>query len=714
MVLIKKYQHRYTALSKYSLCVLLVYLALSMTACKGLFFVSTPTKKSKSSLAQTTPQDTNGNALSLTISKSSPLEYVEHRKTALTFQSSILPLVNAVQAGSAPPAATGPVALTSTISPVTNGILSIDTTHMMSDLNSYPTQHNADTNFTATFSLTGTFSKAVASSLQKCDVLAPYSSVACLISGFMIAGSALTTGSLQARMWVDGDATKVESNQFTTKRYILQKVSDSATSTPFSNTYGAYMNGAYYTALGSVANGASKLFRISGSTLTQLTNMNNGASDSINSLYAFNGYLYAIGHDSASRQKLFRTDGVTSIEQLTDTAAGGHDIPAIMGVCNNYLFFHASTNIANTSFRWFSFDGTTLRRLSNTIVSAGGHASAYRYAKCINGRMVFPAYNAGGRNKLFSSNGTDYMQISDIRGAGTNDNTFMSSAFTLNNRVYFAGQDAAGNYKILSTNGTDVVQHTDILAGGDDFTGLNPVLIGNKSFFSAYATAGNLKVFSFDGTTLTQLTNTNPGGSDAPSSYLLHTSEELFFTARTAAETLIYFVSDGSSYLRRLSPATGFGGFADLLGSSNMILFGGRDSSNNKKYFTYTTNRGAVRITNITPGGHDNIDNYDWATSSYQQDQLGTQEDDQLGTNFTFLAQEGSRYRIFATDGTNSMRMSDISDTGEDDIDFNWWCSGPSHPTNINGRLFFSAYSSITACKNELYMLCIYDGNSCI
>lgn len=108
-------------------------------------------------------------------------------------------------------------------------------------------------------------------------------------------------------------------------------------------------NGALYFAVDTATNpdvidSFYKLFKYDGTSITQVSNINDGGSDSPDGMMVFNGALYFAAKDNSNLSKLYKYDG-TNIVKISNIHSGDEG-PEPMAVVNGAMYFKA--NIDNS------------------------------------------------------------------------------------------------------------------------------------------------------------------------------------------------------------------------------------------------------------------------------------------------------------------------------------------------------------------------------
>jgi hypothetical protein len=270
-----------------------------------------------------------------------------------------------------------------------------------------------------------------------------------------------------------------------------------------------------------------------------------------------------------------------------------------------------------------------------------------------NGRLYFRGYDPSWRTKLFSTNGVDVRQHTNI--VPTNSD-WMNYFTPVGSRLYFsASVNTSSHYKIFSTDGSDLRQHSNLVSTGTDDP-QNLTALGNRLFFRARInTSGHYKLFSTDGTDLKQHTNLVSGNDDGLA-HLTAVGDRLFFRGRlNTSNHFKLFSTDGTDLKQHTNLVNGntdnIGGIYAFKGRA---LFIAQTASNQMKLFS-TDGTDLKQETNYKPGATDNV-SYVGMTDDY----------------FFYRAFEpGTNYqRLFVFDGTTHRLLVRINPTASDSLVF--------------------------------------------
>lgn len=204
------------------------------------------------------------------------------------------------------------------------------------------------------------------------------------------------------------------------------------------------------------AAGVTKLFSHDGTTLKQISDTCSGCSDvpAVFTQYATRpgNVAYLSLNTSVGKSKLFKTDG-TNLVQISDTLPGGNDAPTSVGFMGNYFFVTLKNSAGFTKL--YSYDGSALRQL--TDLNPGANDTIYDFygrlatlnsdvTMTFDGRFYFIGTDSSGATHLYSSNGTDLMQMTGFNT--TNGGEFIVPGacgskkpimYVNGSKVYFAG-----------------------------------------------------------------------------------------------------------------------------------------------------------------------------------------------------------------------------------------------------------------------------------
>ncbi|MGE0614363.1 MAG: hypothetical protein AB7P04_01875 [Bacteriovoracia bacterium] len=376
---------------------------------------------------------------------------------------------------------------------------------------------------------------------------------------FVVEATGSTTGNTNdepsPRITVDGIHYFSASNAMgNSKLYRLDGLSPvnvidalGAGSSDIYNTLTEFSGGIYLGA--SVSAGVTKLRKISGSGVEQVSNIVGGGTDFPIILGQFAGNLYfSANNGGAGQPRLYRTDG-SGIHLVSATTGAASDAISTQGfaVLGNYGYFVASD--ATTTNRLFRTDGTSVELVFNSG-SAGNDGVDAAKMTAIGSYVYFVGRNASGKTKLFRTNGTSVSQISDIAGAATADSP--SKPVEYGNGVYFTAANAAGAVKLYRYDGDHVSQIVDLVqnsALSDNITSLTAA--NGYLFFIGYEATGTyLKLYSYDGTTVRQVSNTSSTNDLVTGAPLQAFAGFLFFAAADSVGLVRLHLTDGKQSLR--------------------------------------------------------------------------------------------------------------------------------------------------------------------
>lgn len=200
---------------------------------------------------------------------------------------------------------------------------------------------------------------------------------------------------------------------------------------------------------------------------------------------------------------LVETTDFTSFTIVANTNAAGPDNAFFLGsinringnsisnsIVNNQVLFNSQ--IANSIYKCFSYDGTDVRLLFNNL---GNGISEPCTGEIFNNIAYLTATNSVGASKLFKFDGTTLTQISNTTGTETtNDSPTILGFF--DNKLYFRSNNASLQTKLYMYDGTHVVQLSNTNPSGND----NPQLlekIDNFFYFTSNNSNGVQKFFRF-------------------------------------------------------------------------------------------------------------------------------------------------------------------------------------------------------------------------
>lgn len=517
--------------------------------------------------------------------------------------------------------------------------------------------------FTANISITASFPSGAD---QGCSVLGTFSSINCLLAGFTISNtdiSSSTTLSVRAQS-TNGDANAyLDSNSLTVKKNKVEKISavenGGFSSTLISSNIIEFGGSIYYVANNS--SNVAKIFKLTGTTLQEFSNTkgNQTLSDSPTIVGEFNSELYFNALNSSGVYKLFKTDGttITQVSNIIGNQASA-DTVARFTVYNGKAYFAAS--MSSTVRKLYSLNTNgVITQVSNTSGS-NAVSDVPNYMMVWQNKLYFSAATAAGIFKLFSYDGTTMTQVSNINGNSTND--AIASPYLATNYIYFWANNQNGVIKLFKTDGTTVTQvsNTHNNESLSDVLSATPanlpgqVEYNGKFYFWGLNQNNSYKLYCTDGTTVTQVSNTINNNASADNVILSITYPKTVYVFNG----MLYFASAQAAGISKLYKTDG------------------------------------TTITQVSNLAGASVTDYIELRAVYNNDLY-----------FTGLDSNGNQ-KLFKTDGTSITKVMDINSASEDFDTYQWMCSGNSpFFATLSSGLYFSAYSDYAGCKETIFRI---------
>ncbi len=411
------------------------------------------------------------------------------------------------------------------------------------------------------------------------------------------------------------------------------------------------------------------------------------------------GIAYFSAADGLGGYELWRSNGIDSGTSLVkDILPGGYSsYPFYLANSNGQLFFRA--NDGNSGYELFKSDGTQSGTvLVRDIRNISG--SYPKYLTDLNGLVIFSANSGGIGAELWKSDGTTNgtTLLKDIRPGGVSSNPI--DLTKSGNNVYFRATDKSGGSELWKTDGTSVgtVQVADIRKG---LYGSYPKYLTDVNgtlFFVAKGTNSDKSVSGYElwksdgtasGTVLVK--DINPGTSGSYPSLLTNVNGTLFFTAFNSDSGYELWKSNGTSAGTVMVSEIGIGSigaYLSQLTSVNGTLFfrAYQAGSGYELWKVNGTSTGTVIVKDIRPTFVYNGTTYE---SSFPSELTNVN-----GTLFFRAYTYESGYELWKSDGSEmgTVLVKDINSTAT-----TAGSAGSSYPSNltaIGSKLFFRAYTT--------------------
>lgn len=282
-----------------------------------------------------------------------------------------------------------------------------------------------------------------------------------------------------------------------------------------------------------------------GTYLVKHINSNFWSSNTISSLFNYNGNLVFSANDDITGHELWisngTTDGTTLLKDIR-IGANTNSFPGNFTVCNGSLYFTAD-NGTNGVEVWKS-DGTTAGTMLLKDINPGSGSGVYNTRFMVfDNHIYFYAYTAANGYELWKSDGTEAgTQLFKDIAVGINSSNSSLIGFAADNYFVFQVDLPTLGREFWVSDGTaaGTVLLKDINSSGNGIP-VEPQFakFNNKIYFNAFTTANGEELWETDGTTAgTQLVkDIKLGATSSFITKLTATSNYLIFTARGGTAT---------------------------------------------------------------------------------------------------------------------------------------------------------------------------------
>lgn len=272
-----------------------------------------------------------------------------------------------------------------------------------------------------------------------------------------------------------------------------------------------------------------------------------------NQLY-FTAEYYDADGISATGEELWKTDGLTGTERVTDIwFEEGSSNPRELTVFNGELYFSANEG-TNDSELWKT-DGTEDGTVQVKDINPGGESFPYDpYELTVfNNELFFAADDGINGYELWKSDGTagGTVRVKNVNPSGESFPYEPYELTIFNNELYFAADDCINGYELWKTDGTasGTVLVANINSSGDSFPDQFTVADGELYFTADDGETGK-ELWKTDGSpgNAVQLANINSNGSSNPSELTVF-NNELYFLVNdsvTGVELSNLWKTDGT------------------------------------------------------------------------------------------------------------------------------------------------------------------------
>lgn len=412
-----------------------------------------------------------------------------------------------------------------------------------------------------------------------------------------------------------------------------------------------------------------------------------------------NGTLFFEVDDGINGNELWKSDGTTAgttiIKDLTPGSTGTIFSATKRVVFNNELYFYAYSS-ANGDELWKS-DGTNsgtslVKDISTGTNSSNGSVSGTDLLVPSGTLLFFNANDGINGSELWKSDGTlsGTSMVKDIFPGSSANESSPTNLCDLNGTLFFSAYNPTSGYELWKSDGTaaGTVLVKDINPGTSSSSPNFLINVnGTLFFFASNGVSGN-ELWKSDGTSAgtVLVKDINPGANASNNgnyglTYLVNGNGILYFYANdgstgyelwksdgtTAGTTLVKDINSGTA----TSMATGTGG--PLLNFiNNNLFFRASNGINGMELWTSDgTSAGTVMVKDIFPGSNSSYPTYITQCNN---------------TCYFVSGQPNLTSQLCKSDGTSAGTYSLFISASD---------PYPSSLTNVNGTLFFRAYSNI-------------------
>ena len=367
---------------------------------------------------------------------------------------------------------------------------------------------------------------------------------------------------------------------------------------------------------------------------------------------------------------------ITSNFLIKDIFPGaGGSYPSNFVDVSGRLFFAANDGSSGTEL-WKSDSTTaTTSRWANLISGSGG--SYPTGLTNVNGLLFFAARNGSGV-ELFKSSIFGTSMVKDINQNGYSSSS-PSSLINFNGTLYFAANDGLTGQELWKSDGSSAgtVPVADINPTGNSTpTGMK--LLNNRLWFSANNGTNGAELWSANGTTTAMVKDINAATDVSNPTSPLELNGRLLFSAQDASHGAELWSTDGTTLgtelIMDIYPGVNPSSPSQFARIGGAAFFKASDANGPGLWKTDGTTAGTTLVRRF--GRLDSLTEFNG--------NLVLSADDGTGLNVELWTSDG-------TAGGTSL-LKEIYSSGS---------SGPSDFTNINGKLYFVAFSS--ASGRELW-----------
>ncbi len=303
----------------------------------------------------------------------------------------------------------------------------------------------------------------------------------------------------------------------------------------------------------------------------------------------------------------------------------------------------------------------------------------------IGSTIYFPASDSTHGQELWKSNGTPAgtMLVKDLNlGAGSSSPGNLTN---VNGTLYFTASDGMKGVELWKSNGTPagtmMVKDLNLGAGGSSPRNLTNV--NGTLYFTASDGASGEELWKSDGTAAgtVRVKDISPGGGTSSPQYLTNVNGTLFFTADDGTTGGLW-KSDGTpAGTVRIGPA----GSSKLTNVNGTLFFTTGDETNGQELWKSDgTVAGTTIVTDIYPGQYVLFDYYGNIVAQHPYSSSPKYLTNVNGTLFFSAWTPPYGWSLWKSDGTatGTVPVKDVTP---------FYSSSPDDLTNVNGTLYFTA-----------------------
>jgi ELWxxDGT repeat protein len=388
------------------------------------------------------------------------------------------------------------------------------------------------------------------------------------------------------------------------------------------------------------------------------------------SLFNANGKLLCTANDGIRGSELWTSNGTEAGTTLVNDIAGanGDSTPSKFVEVNGSQYFVATSSVSGREI--WKTDGTAAGTVLLKDIRPGSKGSDPQYLTNVSGTLFFSANDRDGVKRLWKSNGTS---TGTVR---VSDDLEIKELANVNGLLFFTANDGTNGFELWKSNGTTA--GTEMVRDIQPSTGQSslPYSLVNCNgtlFFSANDGVVGSELWKSDGSAAgtVLVKDIYPGDADSFLSSLTAVGNRLYFSALASFGRELW-TSDGTEagtkIVQDLAPSSSSSYPTSLTNVNGTLLFVASKIPNSGVYKVNSSATGASLVKQADVRGR--------MTNLNGVLYFGTRSSSDGGLWKTNGSVSGTRLvkRIVSTDGFSL--LSDL--------------------TNINGRMFFAAETSVS------------------